>query len=133
MGAPKWPPKPPNVRGAPAEPWHPSKPPTFGAPRHSRVAPLKPRDLLRGRAGGGRGGLAVVPDDPVPARRALELGLFQRGHPGLAIRGDLQIRPRHDDLLLAHTHEATHGDHDVADPAVLRVDQEVVDLADVPA
>ena len=26
MGGPKWPPKPPNVRGAPAEPWHPSNP-----------------------------------------------------------------------------------------------------------
>src|SRR5205807_6705137 len=52
-GAPKWPPKPPNVRSAPAQPgrssrrrqpmgapkW-PPKPPTFGAPRHSRGAPL---------------------------------------------------------------------------------------------
>src|SRR5439155_25738987 len=39
-GGPEMAPTPPSVRSAPAQPGRSSKPPTFGAPRHSRVAPL---------------------------------------------------------------------------------------------
>src|SRR5256885_1652049 len=106
-GAPKWPPKPPSARRAPAKPWRasitvagdgaprwaanygegpraaPPPPPAFVAPRRSRGAPRSPSQAMGPRDGAAHSPALVAPRRSRGARRLLSRGFsrerFRRG------------------------------------------------------
>src|SRR5919109_4539051 len=71
----------------------------FIAALHSGISPLESEQakcrrralLLRPRARGGWSRRAVVGDEPIPARRSLELALRERGNRSLAVGRDREI------------------------------------------